>query len=140
MQDLIVNKDDMDGSQKKAFDAIITMPDTNFFIQGQAGSGKSYLIRRIKREMESLGRTMAVVAPTGIAAELIGGSTIHSMFKLGAHNYFPLNRVAQYQMYQEIVKHISTLIIDEASMIRADVFDTIDALCKKAKAGVYFFL
>lgn len=125
----------MDGSQKKAFDAIITMPDTNFFIQGEAGSGKSYLIRRIKREMESLGRTMAVVAPTGIAAELIGGSTIHSMFKLGAHNYFPLNRVEQYQMYEEIVKHISTLIIDEASMIRADVFDTIDALCKKAKGN-----
>ena len=125
--------DKLDESQKAAFEAIINNSKRNIFVQGQAGSGKSYLIRCIKQKMERLGRKLAVVAPTGIAAELIGGSTIHSMFKLGARNYFPQNIVKEYQRYQEIVKHISTLIIDEASMLRADVFDTIDALCKKAK-------
>ena len=125
--------DKLDKSQKEAFEAIINNPKRNIFVQGQAGSGKSYLIRCIKQEMERQGRQLAVVAPTGIAAELIGGSTIHSMFRLGAHNYFPRNVVEGYQRYQEIVKHISTLIIDEASMLRADVFDTIDALCKRAR-------
>lgn len=125
--------DKLDEFQKAAFEAIINNPKRNIFIQGQAGSGKSYLIRCIKQEMERKGRKLAVVAPTGMAAELIGGTTIHSMFKLGARPYFPQNIVKEYQRYQEIVKHISTLIIDEASMLRADVFDTIDALCKKAK-------
>ena len=127
--------DKLDKSQKAAFEAIINNPKRNIFVQGQAGSGKSYLIRCIKQVMERKGLQLAVVAPTGMAAELIGGTTIHSMFKLGAHNYYPLNTVKRYQMYQEIVKRISTLIIDEASMLRADVFDTIDALCKKAKGN-----
>ncbi len=135
MQNLIVNMDKLDKSQKAAFEAIINNPKRNIFVQGQAGSGKSYLIRCIKQVMERKGRQLAVVAPTGIAAELIGGSTIHSMFRLGAHNYFPQNIVEEYRMYQEIVKHISTLIIDEVSMLRADVFDTIDALCKRAKGN-----
>lgn len=127
--------DKLDESQKAAFKAIINNPKRNIFVQGQAGSGKSYLIRCIKQEMERQGRQLAVVAPTGIAAELIGGSTIHSMFKLGARNYFPQNIVEEYQRYQKIVEHISTLIIDEASMLRADVFDTIDALCKRARGN-----
>lgn len=127
--------DKLDEFQKAAFEAIINNPKRNIFVQGQAGSGKSYLIRCIKQEMERKERQLAVVAPTGMAAELIGGTTIHSMFMLGPHDYFPQNIAEQYRMYQEIVKHISTLIIDEASMLRADVFDAIDALCKKAKGN-----
>lgn len=129
------NLNSPDESQERALKYIVDNPAKNVFIQGLAGSGKSYLIHCIKQEMQSLGRQLAVVAPTGIAAELVGGVTIHSMFKLGAHPYFPHNVVEQYRGYQEIVKHISTLIIDEASMLRADVFDTIDTLCKKAKGN-----
>lgn len=127
--------DELDEFQKAAFEAIINNPKRNIFVQGQAGSGKSYLIRCIKQEMERQERKLAVVAPTGMAAELIGGTTIHSMFKLGPHDFFPQNIAEKYRMYQEIVKHISTLIIDEASMLRADLFDAIDALCKKAKGN-----
>lgn len=127
---------DLDESQKKAFDHIKDNPDSNIknvFIQGQAGTGKSTLIKLIKEELKKQKRQFAVVSPTGIAAELVGGTTIHSLFKLGGHDYFPLNIVDTYKQYQEIVKHIHTLIIDEVSMLRADVFDTIDNLCKKAK-------
>lgn len=127
---------DLDESQKKAFDHIKDNPDSNIknvFIQGQAGTGKSTLIKLIKDELKKQKRQFAVVSPTGIAAELVGGTTIHSLFKLGGHDYFPLNIVDTYKQYQEIVKHIHTLIIDEVSMLRADVFDTIDNLCKKAK-------
>lgn len=83
--------------------------------------------------MAKLRRTHAVVAPTGIAAELVGGTTIHSMFKLGAHDYFPDNVVDKYQQYQRIVEYVSTLIIDEVSMLRADIFDAIEKLCRKAR-------
>lgn len=123
----------LDECQKKALEIVKNEPHRNLFIQGQAGTGKSTLIKFIKEELENQKKLYAVVAPSGIAAELIGGTTIHSLFKLGAHDYFPLNIVEKYQQYQDIVKHIDTLIIDEVSMLRADVFDTIDMLCQKAK-------
>lgn len=126
----------LDADQRAAFDAIKNHPERNFFIQGQAGTGKSTLIRCLK---EHIGRKIAVVAPTGIAAELIEGSTIHSLFKLGGKPYFPENLVEQYHKYDEVVKLIDTLIIDEASMLRADIFDTVDLLCKKAKKSKKVF-
>ena len=120
----------LDESQQIAFDKIKNNPHQNFFIQGEAGTGKSYLINYIKN---NLGRKYAVIAPSGIAAELIGGSTIHSLFKLGAHDFFPKKKVDDYKNYDEVVPLIDTLIIDEVSMLRADLFDTIDDLCRKAK-------
>lgn len=120
----------LDENQQNAFDMIKANRDKNFFIQGQAGTGKSTLINYLRENLE---REVAVVAPTGIAAQLIGGTTIHQMFHLGSHPYFPKNVVENYQKHDEVVSLIHTLIIDEASMLRADVFDTIDSLCKKAK-------
>lgn len=120
----------LDAYQQDAVDRIMANPDKNFFIQGQAGTGKSTLINYLK---EKLGSNAVVVAPTGIAAELIKGTTIHSMFKLGGRPYFPEDVVNEYQRYDEVVSLIDTLIIDEASMLRADVFDTVDTLCRKAK-------
>ena len=122
--------DDLDESQKKALSIVQNEPHRNLFIQGQAGTGKSTLIEHIQDVLKLQGQQYAVVAPSGIAAELIGGSTIHSLFMLGAHEYYPPD---EYQLYREIVKYIDTLIIDEASMLRADIFDTVDVLCQKAK-------
>lgn len=120
----------MDETQQATFDKIKSNPQQNFFIQGQAGTGKSFLIKHIR---EKLGRQVAVVAPTGIAAQLIDGVTINSLFCLGALPYFRLDVVKQYRFYNEIVKQIETLIIDEVSMLRADVLDAINILCQKAK-------
>lgn len=120
----------MDETQQATFNKIKSNPQQNFFIQGQAGTGKSFLIKHIREE---LGRQVAVVAPTGIAAQLIDGVTINSLFCLGALPYFCLDDVKHYRFYKDIVKQIETLIIDEASMLRADVLDAINILCKKAK-------
>ena len=84
-----INYNDLDESQKKAFDHIKDNPDSsikNVFIQGQAGTGKSTLINLIKEELKKQKRQFAVVSPTGIAAELVGGTTIHSLFNLGGHD------------------------------------------------------
>lgn len=120
----------LDSDQQQVFDEIKYNRNQNFLIQGQAGTGKSTLINYIKNH---LGREYAVIAPTGIAATLIDGTTIHSLFKLGGRPYFPHNVVDKYKKYSDVVKRIETLIIDEVSMLRADIFDTIDMLCKKAK-------
>lgn len=120
----------LDDKQRYAFEQIETGRSRNFYIQGQAGTGKSLLINYLR---EHLDRRVAVVAPTGVAAQLIGGSTIHSMFKLGAHPYFPQDVVNQYKNYEKVVELVDTLVIDEASMLRADVLDTVDVLCRKAK-------
>lgn len=124
---------DLDESQKKALSIVQNEPHRNLFIQGQAGTGKTTLIHSIKQELERQGQQYAVVAPTGIAAEPIKGTTIHSLYKLGGRKYFPLNVVEEYRKYKKIVEYIDTLIIDEASMLRADIFDTVDVLCQRAK-------
>lgn len=127
----------LDADQQAVFDEIKNHPDKNFFIQGQAGTGKSLLINYINHY---LGRKVAVVAPTGIAADLIKGTTINYLFCLGAKIYFDENEVEKYKKYKNEVSSLDTLIIDEASMLRADVFDTIDTLCRKAtqKQNVVF--
>ncbi len=127
---------DIDDTKKVIFEEIMNNPDKNFFIQGGAGTGKSTLINYIRKH---LGRKHAVVAPTGIAADLINGVTIHSLFKLGGRPYFPLNLVEKYKNYDDIVELIDTLIIDEVSMLRADILDTINILCQKAKKNSQIF-
>lgn len=123
----------LDESQKRAFELVVHNRHQNVSIQGQAGTGKSTLINFIRDALNKQKRQLVVAAPTGIAAELVKGSTIHSLFKLGGLPYFPLDIVENYQRFQDVVKHIDTLIIDEASMLRADIFDTINILCKRAK-------
>ena len=127
---------EIDDVKKAIFEEIKNNPDKNYFIQGGAGTGKSTLINYIRKHF---GRKLAVVAPTGIAADLINGVTIHSLFKLGGRPYFPLNLVEKYKNYDDIVELIDTLIIDEVSMLRADILDTINILCQKAKKNQKVF-
>ena len=95
--------------------------DDNFYITGKAGSGKSTLLsyfRTITR------KKVAVLAPTGVAAIRVKGQTIHSFFR------FP-PKVMQTKHIrkvwdQDILLNLEVLIIDEISMVRADVFDAID--------------
>lgn len=131
------NNINLDDNQREAFKKIKENRTKNFFIQGQAGTGKSFLINYLR---DNLDGNVAVVAPTGIAAQLIGGSTIHRMFHLGGHDYFRLDQVEKrYSDYERVVGELNTLIIDEASMLRADVFDTVNILCKKAKSSDAMF-
>jgi ATP-dependent exoDNAse (exonuclease V) alpha subunit len=98
-----------------------------FFITGKAGTGKSTLLRALAKQMEG---KAAVVAPTGLAAVNVGGQTIHSMFgfKPGplmntedhVHRYSPST------FRGRLLRKMETLIIDEVSMVRADVLDAID--------------
>jgi ATP-dependent exoDNAse (exonuclease V) alpha subunit len=91
------------------------------FLTGRAGTGKTTLLRRI---IEAEGDKAIVLAPTGLAAVNVGGQTIHSFF-----NFPPrLLDVADARKLraQRVVKTIKTMIIDEVSMVRADMLQTID--------------
>ena len=97
--------------------------DTQHFIYltGAAGTGKTTLIERVKDEC--LLKKM-VVAPTGVAALNIGGSTINSAFRIG-FDTFPIIQESKDPRFKKLLKNLELLIIDEISMVRAPMLDAI---------------
>lgn len=97
--------------------------DKHLFVTGKAGSGKSSLLRYFK---EITKKNIVTLAPTGIAAIGIEGQTIHSFFN------FPLGFIQKeqvkklYRAKKKIIQNLDLLLIDEASMVRADILDAID--------------
>ncbi|OKH75612.1 ATPase AAA, partial [Mycobacterium sp. SWH-M1] len=98
----------------------------NVFLTGKAGTGKSTLIRRFLADTD---RSVVVVAPTGIAALNVDGYTIHRLFGFRATTTLADVRGGDYRpgRFTKTLASLQTLIIDEASMVRADVFDMIAA-------------
>jgi hypothetical protein len=90
------------------------------FITGRAGTGKSTFIQLLKQRLKSY----AIVAPTGVAALNVGGQTIHSFFRIapGPVDFDKIQRVRNRIAYQAL----QTLIIDEISMVRADLLDAVE--------------
>jgi ATP-dependent exoDNAse (exonuclease V) alpha subunit len=97
------------------------------FLTGRAGTGKSTLLRRFA---ETTAKEHVLLAPTGIAAIHIGGSTIHSFFKLPSRFIGPedekIKRFGSQTQTARIIRQMETLLIDEVSMVRADLLDAID--------------
>lgn len=105
------------------------------FLTGKAGTGKTTFLRGLAEE--SL-KQMAVVAPTGVAAINAGGATIHSFFQLPPQLFLPTQE-ARTQLFGEIqmrkqriqvLRNLELLVIDEISMVRADLLDAIDAVLR----------
>lgn len=97
--------------------------DENLFITGRAGTGKSTLLGYFRSTTK---KNVVVVAPTGVAALNVKGQTVHSFFKfkigMTLHDVKKITAEIDQKMYQKI----DMLIIDEISMVRADLFDCID--------------
>ena len=110
------------------------------FLTGKAGTGKTTFLKEIARKTS---KRFAVVAPTGVAAINAGGVTIHSFFQLPLCPYLPdvKELVTEYQMPERmrslrkervrILRTLDLLIIDEISMVRADILDAIDDILKR---------
>ncbi|WP_233861105.1 helix-turn-helix domain-containing protein [Tenacibaculum piscium] len=115
----------------------IEKTDRNLFITGKAGTGKTTFLHKIKNE--SLKR-MVIVAPTGVAAINAKGVTIHSFFQMPFGPILP-NQIANTSNQQrkfnktkiDIIKSLDLVIIDEISMVRADLLDGIDQVLRKYK-------
>ena len=115
----------------------IEKTDRNLFITGKAGTGKTTFLHQIKKE--SLKR-MVIVAPTGVAAINAKGVTIHSFFQMPFGPILP-NQIANTSNAQrkfsktkiDIIKSLDLVIIDEISMVRADLLDGIDQVMRRYK-------
>ncbi|MFH1199103.1 MAG: DEAD/DEAH box helicase [Candidatus Omnitrophota bacterium] len=104
---------------------LIENTQESIFITGKAGTGKSTLLKYFK---ENTAKNIAVLAPTGVAAVNIGGQTIHSFFR------FPPRLIQRDNIHKrrnsEIMQKLDVIIIDEVSMVRADLMDGIDYALK----------
>ena len=114
----------------------IDKTDRNIFVTGKAGTGKTTFLHQIKKE--SLKR-MVIVAPTGVAAINAKGVTIHSFFQMPFGPILPdqianTNQQRKFSKTKiDIIKSLDLIIIDEISMVRADLLDGIDQVMRRYK-------
>lgn len=113
--------------QQKALDCCLD--GKNIFITGGGGVGKTYLIHKIVDCLKESGRSVMLTAPTGRAAQLIGGATCHRAFRI------PLKMAWDKDPKPRDLDHLfvtDTVIIDEISMVRMDVFGYIIRCIQRA--------
>ncbi len=116
-----------------AFD-YVCHTDKNIFLTGKAGTGKTTFLHRVR---EQVPKRLVVVAPTGVAAINAKGVTIHSLFQLPFGPILPGQKGAENQKRRftrkkiNLLRSLDLLIIDEISMVRADVLDAIDAVLRR---------
>ena len=118
----------LNDEQQIAFD--IAMTGRNMFITGNAGTGKSYLVHSIIDELTNIGKNIIVCAPTGIAAVNIGGATVHRVFSVPTSM-----TVSTLPSLSEEILNADTIIIDEISMCRIDVFDYVARYIEAAEVS-----
>lgn len=109
--------------QKQAFE-LVKHTNQSFFLTGRAGTGKTTFLKIIQEQTD---KQFIVVAPTGIAAIVAGGVTIHSFFGLDLNVQGPEDHGKNFTGEKiEAVRVCDTIIIDEVSMVRCDIVDAID--------------
>jgi HRDC domain./PIF1 helicase. len=107
----------------------------NIFLTGKAGTGKTTFLRKLKQETR---KQVAVVAPTGVAAINAGGTTMHSFFQLPLMPFVPTNegrkgfveKIRMQNFRRKVIQELELLVIDEVSMVRADLLDAVDAVLR----------
>ena len=115
--------------QAAVFAAIETTQE-HIFVTGRAGTGKSTLLNHLSYETS---KQVVICAPTGVAALNVGGQTIHSLFRL------PIGVIADHEIEQggdvrKLLNTIDTLVIDEVSMVNADLLDAVDRSLRMARS------
>jgi energy-coupling factor transporter ATP-binding protein EcfA2 len=101
----------------------------NLLILGSAGTGKSTFLKWLRKNLEGK-KSYAVLAPTGMAALNVGGQTVHSFFGLKAQ-LLTGSDAWHKPRNPKVFANLQLLVIDEISMVRADVFDTVDRFLRK---------
>jgi hypothetical protein len=107
----------------------------SLFLTGKAGTGKTTFLRKLKEQSK---KKIAIVAPTGVAAINAGGVTIHSFFQLPLSPFIPteigkrelVSKIKMASARRKVLYELELLIIDEISMVRADVLDEIDTVLR----------
>jgi ATP-dependent DNA helicase PIF1 len=118
----------LSAEQQAVFDAIETTQD-HIFVTGRAGTGKSTLLNHLSWHTS---KQVVICAPTGVAALNVGGQTIHSLFRL------PIGVIADHEIEQsrelrKLLGTLDTIVIDEVSMVNADLLDAVDRSMRQAR-------
>ncbi|WP_345080409.1 ATP-dependent DNA helicase [Nemorincola caseinilytica] len=140
---------DTSNTQFRQAVAFVTNTREHLFLTGRAGTGKTTFLKYIK---EHCGKQCAVIAPTGVAAMNAGGETIHSFLQLPFGPFAPgrasgfgtgmaeaqdahslLANLRMNEMKKKLIRRLDLLIIDEVSMVRADVLDAIDLVLRHVR-------
>lgn len=111
----------------------VSQTNRHLYLTGKAGTGKTTFLHRIRKEVP---KRMAVVAPTGVAAINAKGVTIHSLFQLPFGVILPgaTRNSRQFSAKKlDLLKALDLLVIDEISMVRADVLDGIDEVLQRIR-------
>lgn len=118
----------LDQYGKKALELVLK--GQSLFVTGNAGTGKTTVLREIVKQCDINGRKAVVLAPTGVAAKNAYGVTIHSFLKLPLQPYLPGMKLQDlYSLDAEditLIKYLDLIIIDEISMVRCDLLDMMD--------------
>ncbi len=114
---------------------IVEKTDVSLFLTGKAGTGKTTFLREVVRYTK---KKCIVLAPTGIAAVNAGAMTIHSFFQFGLGPFVqgviePKSDFRINKSKLELIRHLQLLIIDEVSMVRADLMDHIDVELRRIR-------
>lgn len=130
-------KIDLENEEQQTALQIIQFTRRSLFLTGKAGTGKSTFLRYIATHTK---KKHVILAPTGIAAINAGGSTLHSFFKLPFHPLLPndsrysvrnIRNTLKYNSEKiKLLREVELIIIDEISMVRADVIDFIDKVLR----------
>ena len=123
--------------------AFVQSTGSNLFLTGKAGTGKTTFLKNIK---QACPKRLVVTAPTGVAAINAGGVTLHSFFQLPFGPYVPgsegYNQSSRHRFSREkqnIIKSFDLLVIDEISMVRADMLDAVDAVLRRYRRNAIPF-
>ena len=128
---------DLDNKEWQDALQIVNYTRRSLFLTGKAGTGKSTFLRYVA---ENSRKKNVILAPTGIAAINAGGSTLHSFFRLPFHPLLPndsrynrrnIKETLKYTSAQrKLLREVELIIIDEISMVRADIIDFIDKVLR----------
>jgi hypothetical protein len=110
----------------------------SIFLTGKAGTGKTTFLHKLKKETK---KQIAVVAPTGVAAINAGGTTMHSFFQLPFNPFIPtvegrkdlIEKMKMQGNRRKVIQELELLVIDEISMVRADVLDAVDTILRHVR-------
>ena len=132
--------------ERELAEQFVLYTNKNIFLTGRAGTGKTTLLQEILSKTK---KKSIVVAPTGVAAINAGGMTIHSMFQLPTKSFIPSNDVTDRELFinrselvsvqkirkerRRLLQELELLVIDEISMVRADLLDAIDFTLRRLR-------
>ena len=120
----------LNADQRRALDLVLQ--GQNVFVTGVGGTGKTVLLRQMRRRLEENGKVVGIAAPTGIAAEAIEGYTIHKVAGFGVpKSVGDLGHVNK--LRESVIKEYDVLMIDEVSMIAGEFFDRLSEHLTKVR-------